>query len=145
MSHPPISLRLDHRRLEQLKAISTALQLTNAGTIASMIREKIAAGVIPDVIPGILVEKVADGIRIAIDDNPVQTLVADHARVLAGTIRAVANGDPTPRHINLDYDFSVARRGTGIMIAIPFVNGDEASFPADLALDFAELIEKAAA
>ena len=144
MTQPPITVRLDPRRLDQLKAIGTAMNLSNAGVISALIREKIAAGVIPANIPGVVIQKVADGVSVQMDDGPAKTLSAEGALELVETIRGVVAGEPTHAGVSLKHGFAVERRGTGYYLSIPFP-GSKASFPGDLALDLAELIEKAAA
>mgnify|MGYP000954942313 CR=1 FL=1 len=126
------------RRLDQLKAIGAALNLSVADSIGHMIRREIAAGTIPDAIPGIVIKKVKDGVQITIDDGATKTLTRDGARSLVSDIRDVLAGQAAA--YNLDYAFSVSRRGTGIKIAVPFP-GVEHSFSPDLARDFARLVE----
>lgn len=143
MSTAPINVRLDPRRLEQLKAIDTAMGLSNAAVISAMIREKIAAGVIPDAIPGIIVRNVPSGVSICLAADREQTFGHDGARALVGAIRGVVEGSTAPTMISMDHNFMVQKQGTGFKIAIPF--GDAGvSFPPDLMLDLADLIEKAA-
>nr|WP_278526891.1 hypothetical protein [Brucella anthropi] len=144
MSQSPITVRLDRRRLDQLKAIGAAMSLSNAGAISAMIREKIAAGVIPDQIPGVVIQKVADGVSVQIDDGQAKTLTKEGALELAAVIRSVVAGDLTHAGISLKHGFAVERRGTGFHITVP-CPGMKASFPADLALDIADHLEKAAA
>lgn len=141
MSTAPINVRLDPRRLEQLKAIGAAMGLSNAGTISAMIREKIAAGVIPATIPGTLVTRVSDGVLISVDGNE-KLFSRSGALALASTIRGVVGGTEAPTLINLDYGFNVNKKGTGLRIAIS--GNDASAFPHDLALDLADLIEKVA-
>lgn len=130
------------RRLDQLKAIGAALNLSLADSIGHMIRREIEAGTIPDTIPGIVIKSVKDGVRITIDDNAVKTFTSVGARSLVATIRDVIDGDGSSI-VNLDYGFSVIRRGNGVKIAVPFP-GVENSFSLDLARDFAQLVEDAA-
>ena len=130
------------RRLDQLKAIGTALNLSVADSIGHLIRREIAAGTIPDAIPGIVIRKAKDGVQITIDDGATKTLKRDGARRLAATIRDVLDGQPATE--NLDYGFAVLRRGTGIKIAVPSP-GVEHSFSPDLARDLARLVDEAAA
>ncbi|MDQ0421118.1 hypothetical protein J2045_002145 [Peteryoungia aggregata LMG 23059] len=143
MSLPPINVRIDPRRLEQLKAIGAALNLSNAGVISELIREKIRLGLIPDDIPGITVQRQRDEVRVSISPGKEVSFSLVGARVLARTIRGVVDGTEAAHTINMDHDFDVSRQGTGIRISIPFASGPT-PFPPDLAEDFAALIEKAA-
>ncbi len=147
------AVRLDPRRVEQLKAIGAKLGLTNAGVIAQAIRGHIAAGTIPNMIPGIVVRRVDDGVFIQIDDNEPATVAVDTARKIVESLRTVANGgtgivELQPRAPSKS--FSVVRQGTSIKLQVPFHGptakklADAPAFPADLARDLAAVIEQAA-
>lgn len=135
------SLRLPPRRAEQLKAISVALNLPLSDTIGHLIRREIAAGTIPDHIPGVIVARVDRGISITIDEHPAAIYRVEEARELASTIREVAAGGSGV--INTPGKFGVYRRGNGIKLSLPFP-GPETAFPVDIVRDIAALIEKAA-
>ena len=139
MTQPPITVRLDPRRLDQLKILAAALGTSNAGAIGHLLNEKIAAGIIPDVIPGIVVRKVDAGVSIGIDDNEPAVYSRESARELIRAIRAVVGG--APGEININHRFAMLRKGTGFKLVLPFP-GPETAFPGDLALDLARLIEK---
>ncbi|WKL27186.1 hypothetical protein Q1M63_24520 [Sinorhizobium meliloti] len=126
-----------------MKAIGAVMGLSNAAVISAMIREKIAAGVIPNAIPGIVIRKVSAGVGISLNVGREQTFSDDGARALAYAIRGVVAGDTSPTMINMDHNFMVQKQGTGFKIAIPF-GSEGIAFPPDLALDLADLIEKAA-
>lgn len=143
------AIRLDPRRLGQLKTLAVALSTTNAGAIGEMIREKIAAGAIPADIPGIIVRPVDSGVSIKIDDAEPFTYSGDVARQIADTMDDVAAGGAGV--ISVDHNFSVVRQGTGIKISLPLSGANALpfklapAFPADLVRDFADLIRQAAA
>jgi len=142
MTAAPVTVRLDPRRLEQLKAIATATSSTSAGVIAQFIRDKIEQGVIPQDIPGIVVHKVGDIVQIDLSKGYGKAYSFAAALQLAGTIRSVVEGGEAST-VNLDFGFAVLKQGTGFKIAAPFP-GPEVSFPGDLAIDLADLIEEAA-
>lgn len=153
MTSQPITVRLQPRRLEQLKSIAAALNLSVAEAVSHMIREKITAGVIPDAIPGILIRRLDSGVLIKIDDNEPNIVAVSTARQIAEALRSVANGgggivDPSPSEGRKS--FSVVRQGTGIKLQVPFHGptahhwNDAPTFSADLARDLAGLIERAA-
>ena len=144
MTTAPINVRLDPRRLEQLRAIGAVMGLSNAGVISAMIREKIAAGIIPDIIPGITIRKTENGVAIGLHSTDVHPLTDEGARALVYAIRGVVNGSTSPTLVNMDHVFMVQKQGTGFKIAIPF-GSDGVAFPSDLALDLADLIERTAA
>ena len=134
------AVRVDPRRVEQIKAIAAKEGKTSAGVIAAMIREKIAAGVIPASIPGILVNKEPDGISLSIDHSAPAKLPMAGAAKLADAMRAVVNG--APGEINLDYGFAFVRQGVGYKLIAPFPS-NEHGLTGDLASDLADLIEAA--
>ena len=142
MTTAPVTVRLDPRRLEQLKAIGTALNLSSAGVIADLIRQKIADKVISPDIPGATVKRIGAGVLVELSPDHPHTYAPAHARKLAATIRElVSNGGSSI--VDLGGGFAVLRQGSGYKIAAPFP-GPEVSFPGDLALDLADLIEAAA-
>lgn len=133
-------VRIPPRRLEQLRAIARVLGLSVADTIAHMIRKEVAAGTIPASIPGVVVKSIDGGMSIQIDDGPVAMLSPAGAHALASTIRSAVAGKAGV--VNLDHHFMFMRRGAGYKLAAPFP-GEEHSLSGDLALDIAELVEKA--
>lgn len=139
MSTAPINVRLDHRRLEQLKAIGAVMGLSNAGVISLMIREKIAAGIITAAIPGTTVSKVKNGVALGVSVNQTKIFSYEAALSLVHTIRGVLDGTESPTLVNLDFGFTVNKQGTGLRIVLS--ETDSAAFPPDLALDLADVIE----
>lgn len=144
------AVRLDPRRVEQLKAIALKLGTTNAGVISQTIRQHIAEGTIPADIPGIGVRKVAGGITVTIDDAEPVALDYQRARQIAVSLRAaVENGASTIEPFG-GVGYGVVKQGTGIKFMLPFTGTgaqtfqNAISFPPDLASDLADLIEKAA-
>jgi hypothetical protein len=143
LSLPPVTVRLDHRRLAQLKNIAEAEGRTSTGVIAALIREKIATGVIPSDIPGIAIDRHGDELSLQIDGGKVIKMTTRHAAALVSTIRGVVNKGHRATS-DMDFDFIVARIGSGISIQMP-IGGEKHSFPPDLVADLADLIEKRAA
>lgn len=143
MPTPATMLRLDPRRLEQLKAVASASGTSSAALIGELIRGKIAAGVIPAGIPGVTISKTRSGINVELVEGEIKSLKPDFARAFANRIRAVVNGDDEST-VFPNEGVAVVRQGAGFKIAAPFP-GKGVAFPADLALDLADLIEEAAA
>lgn len=140
MPTPPVTVRLDHRRLEQLKAIANAEGSSVADVVTQIIRTKIADGVIAPSIPGVTVRPVSDGVLIDLGEGKPTTYSSASAREFANAIRTVAKGGSSI--VSLDHHYGVVRQGTGIKIAAPFP-GPEVAFPVSLAEDLADLIEEA--
>lgn len=143
------AVRLDPRRVEQLKTIALKLGTTNAGVVSQAIRQHIAAGTIPPDIPGIGVSKVAGGVTIKIDDAEPVALDDVRARKIAASLRsAVENGASTIEPFG-GVGYGVIKQGTGIKLMLPFTGSgaqhyqNAVSFPPDLAADLAGLIETA--
>ena len=148
MAQPPITVRLDPRRLDQLKAIASAMNLSNAGAITAFIREKVAAGIIPATIPGTSICKTDAGVVISLREGEETTMTVHGAQRLAATIREIVDGTTQPTIINPAHNFGVQVRGTGLKVALPFGCTrfeDGVVFPPDLALDLADQIEQVAA
>lgn len=142
MTTSPVTVRLDARRLEQLKAIAAATNTTSAGVISQFIRNQVKAGVIPPDIPGTVVTKVGDIVQINLSKSHGKAYLIPAALKLAASIRSVVEGVEAST-VNLDAGFAVLKQGTGFKIAAPFP-GPEVSFPGDLAVDLADLIEEVA-
>ena len=141
MSPTSPMLRLPPRRLDQLKALSAALNLSLADTVGHLVRKEIAAGTIPDTIPGIVVKRAGDKVSVTVDDHPAVSYSFDTARKLATTIRAVIDG--APGEMNVMLNFGVIRRGTGMKLFLP-LGSPETILSPDLAGDLADLVDKAA-
>lgn len=147
MAQSPVTVRIDPRRLDQLKAVAAAMNLTNAGVISALIREKIAAGVIPATIPGTSIRKTDTGVMIGLRDGEETAMTVAGARRLAETIREVITGSAAPTTVNPGHNFGVQKQGTGLKIALPFGGTtfeNAVAFPPDLALDLADQVEQAA-
>lgn len=142
MPSAPVTLRLDPRRLEQIKAIASASGTTSTGAIAEFVRAKIAAGVIPPTIPGVKVTKAKQGVALELNPGAVKILPSDFARTFAARIREVVDGAEAST-IFPNEGVAVIRQGVGFKITAPYP-GEGVSFPGDLALDLANLIDEAA-
>lgn len=142
------TVRLDPRRLAQLKAVAEAIGTTSAGVIGQWIRSCVGNGVIPANIPGIAIDKVPGGISIAIDNAAPVKLDADMVgKVVAALRLAIRTGAGTIEPCG-SVPFGVVKKGPGIRLMLPFHgNGvkqfeEWPSFPLDLAEDLADQIEK---
>lgn len=140
MPTPPVTIRLDPRRLEQLKAIAHAESSTVADVVTQIIRSKIAHGVIEATIPGVTIQPVRGGVQIDMGTGKPTTYGSEAALELSNAIRTVAQGGSSI--VSLDHRYGVVRQGTGIKIAAPFP-GPEVAFPVSLAVDLAGLIDGA--
>lgn len=128
-------------RHHQLSAIASTLNLSMGEVVARLVRTEIAAGTIPADLPGIKVERLADAVRITIDDNPATTYTTAGAAELAEAIERASSGKPMSL-LNVDADFGVERRGNGVKVAVP-LTGTARAFSRDVAADLAALIRAA--
>lgn len=145
------TVRLDPRRLAQLKAVAEAIDTTSAGVLSQWLRSCVENGVIPADIPGIVIDKVPGGITIAIDGASPVTLDAEMAGKVVASLRlAIKTGAGTIEPA-ATVPYGVVKKGVGIRLMLPLAgNGvkqfeEWPSFPVDLAEDLADQIEKAAA
>lgn len=152
MSSAPVAIKLPGIRLDQLRQIAAALKLrTMSAAVTHMIRQQIAAGVIPDTIPGISVERHKDekgqvGVSIAFEDAAPTFLPVAGALKLADMLEEVVASRTSLVGVNDDYAwFSVMKRGAvGVSVKIPFTAGEGYPMANDIAIDLARVIRKAA-
>lgn len=136
------SIRLSPRRLEQLHAIADVLRMPVTETIAHMIRKEIAAGTISADIPGFVVLMSGNGVALQIDDRPAAIYSIESAHALVANIREVVAGGKAT--VSMKHDHAFHRMGKGYRL-LPSMSGEGVAMTGDLALDLADLIEKAAA
>ena len=139
----PTNLRLSGERKIQLEEIA---QLTGAGSMSAAIGELIKLareqGLVDHGIPGVTINSFCDGMAISFDDATPTSFSHEGVAALAATIREFVNGAEQAKvTYNLDHDFSVSRRGTSFKVAIPENSATPKTWAADIALEFADLIE----
>lgn len=141
------TIMISTERHRQIKAIADALGLSIADAISHMINSEIARGTIPADVPGFTVEKLKNGVGFTINEDDEPNLMSREAALaLAETITDFANGvDVAGGVLNVDHQFVVANRGTGIAISVPTSDGSLKVVSRDVARDVARLLEQAAA
>lgn len=144
MSQNP-TIKLPAERLNQLKAIGAALDLSLADVIGRMIRAEIERGTISDVIPGIDIQRSALGVAVTFDSGEQHVLpdsaarrFADQITILASPSRPSVDGGMT----DIDDDWQAVRIGNGIHIGFPS-SGERKILSRDVARDVARLIKDA--
>ena len=101
-----------------------------------------AQGLVDHTIPGVEINSFSDGLAIAFDDATPTGFSHEGIAALAATIRDFVNGTAEAGvFVNLDHDYSVSRRGTSFKLSIPANSASPKTWAADVALDFADLIE----
>ena len=98
-------------------------------------------------LPGVRVNALSDGLVIRFDDQEPADFTFDAALALADTVRQFANGtNDGTLSANTDHEFAVRRKGRGLIITLNTVEGaSEKAWNADIATEFADLIEAAVA
>tara|TARA_R100000935_G_scaffold43359_1_gene65729 strand:- start:3445 stop:3882 length:438 start_codon:yes stop_codon:yes gene_type:complete len=136
-------MRLSGERKIQLEEIA---QLTGAGSLSAAIGELIklarTQGMVDHSIPGVTINSFDDGLAIAFDDASPTGFSHDGVEALAATIRDYVQGTAEGGVCcNMDHDYSVSRRGSSFKVAIPMNSANPKTWAADIALEFADLIE----
>lgn len=136
-------IRLSGERKSQLEEIA---QLTGAASLSAAIGELMkiarAQGLVDHTIPGVVINSFGDGLAIAFDGAAPTAFSHEGVATLAATIRSFVNGTAEAGvFVNVDHDYSVSRRGTSFKVCIPANSASPKTWAADVALDFADLIE----
>jgi len=138
------TLQLPTERLEQIKAIGSALGLSIAATLGHLVRGEIAKGTIADTLPGVSIQRNEGGVVIGFDDDGRQQFDLDGAKSLAALVNDYTGAGKLAKLINLDHNFMVERQGNGVKVTILFPAGVTKNFSFDVARDFARLVSEAA-
>ena len=138
------TLQLPTERLEQIKAIGSALGLSIAATLGHLIRGEIAKGTIADTLPGVSIERNEGGIVVGFDDDGRLQLDLDGAKALAALVNEYTGAGKLGKLLNLDHNFMVERKGNGVKVTIMLTDGITKNFSFDVARDFARLVNEAA-
>jgi hypothetical protein len=132
-----------HAMLERLSEIEGS---TMSDVIANFLRQAIAAGRLPDQLPGWRVEHLPDGsVRFCVEEIDLDVkLSAETAEALARDLEEYARpGSGRAALLNLDTNFVIERRGTGMTIRHVDLPGDvKKSFSRSVAIDVARLLRR---
>jgi hypothetical protein len=112
-------------------------------TIGRLIQCCAEQGRITHSIPGIAINAFPDGVAVKIGTNPTTGFTKEAARVLAETIRDLATGARKSGSIDMNHDFTAVRQGNGVRVSVP-LTGEDKTFSVDLAIEFADLVQRAA-
>lgn len=139
----PSMIRLSGERKIQLEEIA---QLTGVTSLSAAIGELMkfarTQGLVTHTIPGVDIRAASDGLLISFDGRT--HIPFSHAGVasLTATIRDFVNDTaPAGVFVDMDHNYNVSRRGTSFKVAIPIGSATTKTWAADIALDFADLIE----
>jgi hypothetical protein len=139
----PTNMRLSGERRIQLEEIA---QLTGAASLSAAIGKLLefarTQGLVDQSIPGVTIRAASDGLLISFDGKTHTPFTHDGVASLAATIRDFVNDTaPAGVFVDMDQNYSVLRRGTSFKVAIPIGSATRKTWAADIALDFADLIE----
>ena len=113
-----------------------------SATIGKLIELARAQGLVDHTIPGVTINSFGDGLAIAFNDATPTGFSHEGIAALVATIRDFVNGTAQSKMVhNLDHDFSVSRQGTSFKVAVPVNGPNVKTWSADIAMDFADLIE----
>ena len=143
-----MNLPLSRERFFQLRQLADDLGgKTMSETLAQLFAAARETGLMKGHnVPGVRVNRVSDGIVIQFDDGPRASFDSAGAHALTNMVRQFVDGRNTGPHlIDLDYDFSVRRKGRGFIVTIGALteNKSSKSWNSDLATEFADLIDQA--
>jgi hypothetical protein len=132
-------------RYEQLKLYATSRKISVADAVGVLINDAVAAGKIPNVVPGFRIERNGEVISIEAIGAFVRKLNREAATEYADRIHAMLKPMITPAADNpFVPTFDVIRRGSGVKLIDPETGAERAVSPS-VALDVARLISEAAA
>ena len=145
---PKVNVQVHRERYTQLRILNRAFGGGDDTPLASVIRNVFAyaakQGLVVHEIPGVRINALSDGIAVGFDKAAPTGFSQDGGRALAETIRTYIAGTNTEKRIvNMNHGFSVFRIGGAIAICIGDISKPVRTWPADLAEDFAALIEGA--
>ena len=140
----PIHIVIPDERAAQLRQFAASLNISVADAVGELIKDAVAAGKIPDALPGFTIER--EGEQVVLDTGAWSTkLTRDLAKGYAEQIRAVARSVTTPGKSNPfmpEFKLGVSRRGTGLKLTDG--SGGTKTIAPSIAEDVARLIDKAA-
>ncbi len=137
----PTNMRLSGERKIQLEEIAA---LTGAASLSAAIGELIKfariQGLVEHKIPGVQIRAATDGLLISFDGKTHTPFTHVGVASFAATIRDTVN-DSAGVFGDAEHNYSVSRRGTSFKVSVPSYSGTPKTWAADIALDFADLIE----
>lgn len=138
----PTHIGIPTERAEQLDLLAKSLGISVADAVGVLINDAIAAGKIPDVVPGITIERTGDLVTMAAQGAFVKSMTRETARqiafqarnILDGTVAAFSNGPD---------GIGILRRGSGVKFR-DLDSGGEKTVAKGIARDVARLLDRAA-
>lgn len=109
-------IKLPQERHDQLKALSEKWNLSIADCIGKMINEQIAAGELPEGLPGVTVKKYRAGAKLVTPDLDLTFKRLEYLEAAGKAIRAMTRPAKGKSLVKPPEGLGVARRGTSVKI-----------------------------
>ena len=140
-------IALPRERFRQLKSVSAALgNASMSRTVGELMALAAMNGIITRDFPGVVVKSAADGILVQFGDERAHAIPNTAVAPLAETIREFATGaHEAAECFDMDAMVIVRKRGPAVQIILGGIGGATKTWPCDLALEFADLLESALA
>lgn len=142
---PQTMIRVAGERKAQLEQFAASQGVSMSAALGKLVKAIQDQGLIDHDIPGVRIDRLADGLAVAFDDHQPTGFSQDAALQLAAVVRSFVDGTERSKTVaSVDNDYVVSRRGSAFTVLIPFVDGVTKTWGADLALEFADLLEATA-
>jgi hypothetical protein len=139
-------------RVAQLRALAAADGTTITETIERLINEQIAAGRLPDTLPGFDVIAAVGRVFLSVHDFTFPAMSPGQARQIAGLLEEFGTGKEGGKRARFstgeEIRFRISRKGRGVTISgedIQTARTVKATMTAGMARDLARIIHTAAA
>lgn len=134
---------LPPERFLQLQEVAEAFGgVSMATAIGRMVRAMADQGLVPHHLPGVKINALSDEVVVTLENAKPFGLTREGAHTFAVALRKAADHEHKFSKLT-DHDYTVARVGQGVSFRLG-AEGGQKLMGADLAVDLAELIEKAA-
>jgi hypothetical protein len=152
-SRPASTIMLPVERVAQLRALAASNGTTITETIERLINQEIAAGRLPDTLPGFDVIATVSGVFLSVHDFTFPALSPRQARQIAGLLEEFGTGKEGGKKARFstgdeEIRFRISRKGRGVMIGgedIQAARTVKATMTAGMARDLARIIRTEAA
>ncbi|WP_152541124.1 hypothetical protein [Sulfitobacter noctilucae] len=138
----PELVKLPSQRVEQLRQLSSKLQMPISDCIGQFIAEQIEKGNLDPDVPGVQVSKSAKEVRFKTPDVDLRSSRIQFLEDAAASIRAITRPSKNNPLMPLPENFGVTRRGTSVKIR-DTETGSETTLALSVALDVAAQLERA--
>lgn len=139
----PKNINLPTERVQQLEALGAKWNMTVADVVGKMIHQQIANDELESDVPGFRIIKDGKTVCLKTDELNLRFSRKEYLADAAKSIRAILKPSKDNPLMPLPDGFSLARRGTSLKL-IDTEAGAEKTLAPSIALDLAEMLERAA-